>query len=59
MLKLETRSDSFGLSLVDMIIDIPVGNKRFQSNRGSAGVCHIAYNAIKAKEHLGNHYCHF
>lgn len=28
MLKLENKSDGFDLSLVDMVIDIPVGYKR-------------------------------
>lgn len=51
MCKLETKSDSFGLSLIDIVIDIPMGNKRFQSNSGSAGVCHISYNAIEEKQH--------
>lgn len=50
MLKLETKSDSFGLSLVGMVIDILIGNKRFQSDSGLAGVCHISHNAIKEKE---------
>ena len=50
MLKLETKSDSFGLSLVDVLIDVPVGNKRSWSSSGSAGVCHISYNATKEKE---------
>lgn len=50
MLELETRSESFVLSPVEVVIDIPVGNKRFQNNSGSAGVCHISYNAIKKKE---------
>lgn len=51
MLKLETKSDSFDLSLVDMVIDIPMGNKRFQRNGGSVGVCHISYKTIQEKEH--------
>lgn len=48
MLKLETKSDSFDLSLVDMVINIPVGYKR--GTVAPVSVCHISCDTIEEKE---------
>lgn len=44
------KSDSFDSSLVDMVIDIPVGYKR--GTMALVGVCHISCDTIQEKEHL-------
>lgn len=45
------QNDSFGLPLADLVVHGPVGDKRFQSHSGSAGICHVSHNALKEKEH--------
>ncbi|KAJ7403685.1 DENN domain containing 4A [Pitangus sulphuratus] len=55
MLKLETKSDSSDLPLVEMVIDIPMGNERFQRNSGSVGVCHTTLSGEKASNNKTVH----